>query len=83
MNTLRINTITWLVLVLLTLFGYFMAEGSSLAKPVVFGLVLAATAIKFLSVGFQFLDLKEAHLAWRILFLGFILIFAVAMFFLA
>ena len=82
MNSLRINTITWIFLVLLTIFGFFMAEGSSLSKSIVLSLVLLTTAIKFLAVGFQFLDLKEAHIAWRILFVVFILSFLTAIFFL-
>lgn len=82
MKSLRINTITWVFLVLLTIFGYFMAEGSSLSTSIVLALVLVATAIKFLTVGFQFLDLKEAHIAWRILFVVFILLFLTAIFFL-
>ncbi len=81
MNSFRINTITWILLVLLTLFGFFMAESSGFAsKMLVFGLILIATVIKFLSVGFQFLELKEAHIAWRILFVLFILLFVTLIF---
>jgi len=83
MNSLRINTITWIILLLLTIFGFFIAEGSSLSKSIILGLILSATVIKFLAVGFQFIDLKEAHIAWRVLFVVFILLFVTVIFFLA
>lgn len=81
MNSLRINTITWLLLVLLTIAGYFVSKVFSFdTRASAVALILLATIIKFLSVGFQFLDLKEANMAWRVIFVVFILMFSMVIF---
>ena len=39
------------------------------------GTIMGLSAIKFILVGFQFMELKKAHVAWKVLFLGMLIIF--------
>ncbi|KAA3633127.1 MAG: hypothetical protein DWQ02_13600 [Bacteroidetes bacterium] len=61
----------WVVLISLTLIGFFSAE-SSLGKNVIVPVLLLLTGIKFLGVGFQFMELKKAHAFWQ---WGFVAVF--------
>ena len=59
---IKLNTITWLALVLLivvsTLFSENGIENSYL-------IVASLAVIKFLSVMFQFVEAKHAHIVWK------------------
>ncbi len=57
--------ITYIVLILLTLTGAFLA-GLTLTKAVVVGIVLVSV-VKFLTVAMEFMELKEAHNFWKAL----------------
>lgn len=39
--------------------------------------IMGITIIKFISIGFQFVELKDALTVWKVLFIGFILAFSV------
>ena len=57
------NFLTWSILVLLTLSGYYAA--GHLGAKVLAPLLCVSAAAKVLLVGFQFMELKKAHAAWR------------------
>ena len=62
------DLILWILLIGLTLFGFFSSE-SNLGSGTLVLFLVSATAFKFLGVGFQFLELKRAHLFWKIGFI--------------
>jgi hypothetical protein len=53
------------ILIMLTLATAFMAN-SSLISSVVVALIMVLSAIKFLLVAFQFMELKKANLFWKV-----------------
>jgi hypothetical protein len=67
----RKNTITLVVLVLLTISTSFFSVHY---KNMVF-LILLLSGIKFVLVAFQFMELKKAHPFWKVLLLLFIVLF--------
>ena len=70
------NIITWILLIALTVAAYMFSEGNLSGNTLVL-FIMAITIIKFTSIGFQFVELKHAHMAWKVLFIGFILLFSV------
>ena len=56
---------TYLVLIILTLSGALLA-GFSMNKIIVCT-ITAIAIVKFLTVAFQFMELKEAHPFWKVL----------------
>lgn len=66
----------WLGLIGLTLAAYFSSEATMGKSTLVF-LLLGITAVKFLGVGFQFMELKKAHRFWKVSFVSIFLLFAV------
>jgi hypothetical protein len=60
----------WVGLVLVSA-GSFVADGFE-AKVGVTALLLVAAAAKFLMVGWQYMALRSAHLAWRMVFVLFL-----------
>ena len=64
--TLNSTYIFLLVLILLTALTATFAK-SSYIVPVIVGLSLA----KFFTVAFQFMELKNAHVFWKVLIIGF------------
>ncbi len=63
---MKANLITWLALISLTVTGYFFSD-STLSGRTLALLILLLYGIKFLSIGFQFMELKKAHPAWKTL----------------
>lgn len=82
MKVEQINTISWILLVLLTISGFLISEQSVAIGLVPLLLILGATSIKYLTVGFQFLDLKHAHTGWKIIFIALVTLFLLVIFFL-
>ena len=82
MKNERLNTITWIALTLLTVSGFLISDYSSSFGILSILLILGFTLAKYLAVGFQFLELKHAHLAWRIIFSVVVLAFLLVIFFL-
>lgn len=68
------NLITWIGLISLTGTSYLFSESQLSVSRVVL-LVSAITAIKFMAVGFQFMDVKHAHLLWKIGFAFLLLLY--------
>jgi heme/copper-type cytochrome/quinol oxidase subunit 4 len=69
------NTILWVVLMLLMLFNFWLAEMSPVTGKWTLLVILAVTLIKFLGVAFRFMELKEANIRWKAIFIVFILVF--------
>lgn len=67
---------TWFGLIALTLLSYFFSEkwlsGMQLAIAIMLIIV-----IKFIAIGFQFMELKNADHGWKLLFISFIGLFSV------
>lgn len=55
------NNITWIILLLLTLATALIAGMGNAAY-----LILGISAMKFLLVAFQFMELKNAHSFWKV-----------------
>jgi hypothetical protein len=72
----RSNVILWIVLVALTLLTFYSSEDLFTGTKLVL-VLMGIVIIKFLGIGFQYVDLKDAAPVWKVLFTGFILVFAV------
>ena len=70
------NIITWILLIVLTVAAYMFSEGNLSGNTLVL-FIMGITIIKFSSIGLQFVELKHAHIVWKVLFIGFILFFSV------
>ncbi len=68
---------TFFGLILLTLVG--VSTLSILGTAISVAIILVFAIAKFLLVGFQFMDLKTAHPFWKLLLVGYILIFGCIM----
>jgi hypothetical protein len=73
--------ITYGALLILTLSTAFVASSIAISKGIVL-LILMISAIKFLLVAFQFMELKKANPFWKVslLFILFLLIFLIVIF---
>jgi hypothetical protein len=68
------NKITWLVLISLTITGFLFSESSMLGTS--FALIITLLyGIKFLGIGFQFMELNKAHFIWKTILVVILLIF--------
>ncbi|MBP6758513.1 MAG: cytochrome C oxidase subunit IV family protein [Flavobacterium sp.] len=56
---------TYILLLVLTISTALIASSSTISKGIVF-LILGISAIKFLLVAFQFMELKKANSFWKI-----------------
>jgi len=70
------NTLIWLVLVFLMIINFWLAEYSSIIFKWTLQIILLVTIIKFLSVVFQYMDLKDAHKNWKYIFVIFVFTYA-------
>ena len=69
-------TITWIVLIVLTITSALVSKLDS--KYVVF-IILILSALKFLAIAFQFMELKKAHRFWKTIIIGFIFVFGIGL----
>ena len=69
---IQINTIVWLLLVAFICLNTVFAEKSFQSAYI---LITIVSVIKFLSVTFQFVEVKHAHLIWKLVSILFILIY--------
>ena len=74
----NILTITWILLVILTIAEYTFAEISLPTKIAFFG-IMTASFIKYIGVAFQFLELKHAHSFWKFIAVTIVVLFVVMM----
>ncbi|GEM_PF-6930960 len=68
------NKITWIVLVTLTLLSFVFSESSFLKTGLAVTIVLLY-GIKFLGIGFQYMELYKAHLMWKTILVTILIIF--------
>lgn len=73
----RASTVTWLALVALTLTSFTLSETSGV-RAAVLPILIAALA-KASLVGFQFMELRAAHVAWKVAFGGLLAVLVVAL----
>ena len=59
-------TIVWIFLIILTILEYTLAESPITPQFALIGIMLASL-LKFFSVAFEFLELKQAHGVWKYL----------------
>ena len=69
---LKLNTITWILLVgLICASMLFSENGNSYS----FLIITVLSIIKFITVMFQFVEVKHAHITWKIVSITFVLIY--------
>ena len=71
----KTNTIVWIALVILILISYFFSESGVKNAAI---MISIASVIKFLSVGFQFMEAKKANKIWQMLLVFFAISYSVA-----
>ena len=72
----KANIITWVLLIALTVAAYLFSEGNLSGNTLVL-FIMGITIIKFTCIGMQFVELRHAHMAWKVLLIGFIVFFSV------
>ena len=68
------STKTLFVLIILTIIVGVLSSFEAVNKNL-FILILGLSSVKFLLVAFQFMELKKAHVAWKIILVIYLLIF--------
>lgn len=69
---IKINTIVWILLVVLICLSTLFAEnGIESAYMLIAGL----SVVKFLSVIFQFVEVKHAHIVWKLVSILFVIVY--------
>ena len=69
-------TITWIVLIVLTITS---AVVSKLDSKYVVLIILLFSGIKFLGIAFQFMEIKKAHVFWKTIIIGFVFVFGIGL----
>ena len=70
---MKINTnLTWVILIVLTIASALV---SKLNNNYVVLLILVFSSLKFFGIAFQFMELKKAHVFWKVLIVGFLIFF--------
>jgi len=64
--------ITWGILIVLTIASSLL---SGIQSKYTVLLIMGISALKFIGVAFQFMELKKAHLFWRVLLVSFLTIY--------
>jgi len=70
----KTNTITWLLLVILIIASTIFAENDLKSAYI---LITAFASVKFLLVLFRFVEVEQAHIAWKIVSFLFVAIYFV------
>ncbi|MCB9639496.1 MAG: cytochrome C oxidase subunit IV family protein [Myxococcales bacterium] len=71
------QTTTWLALLCFTCVSFFFADQSPQRTALSHPLLLGLAGAKFWGISYYFMELKEAHLFWKVLmalFLGFVVV---------
>ena len=68
--------ITWIILLVLTLASALFSKLES--KYIIF-IILILAMLKFLGIAFQFMEMKKAHVFWKVLIIGFLVLFVIAL----
>ena len=71
---MKINTtITWVILLLLTVASALI---SKMESSYIVLLILMFSVFKFFGIAFEFMELKKAHVFWKVMVVSFLFIFA-------
>lgn len=60
---IKLNTIIWVVLIALIVLSSIFAESNLTFSTII---IIAFAVLKFLSVSFQFVEVKHAHIVWKV-----------------
>lgn len=74
MTEIKKNMMMWIALVILIFLSTFFAE-NGMQNAVYF--IVIMSAVKFLGVTFQFVEVKHAHAAWKALSVVFVAIYLI------
>lgn len=66
------NIITWVLLMILTVVAGLVSSAKSVY---IIPLILLLTVLKFLGVTFNFMELNKANTFWKVIVLGFLILF--------
>ena len=66
------NIITWILLLILTVIAG-LVSGTSLTY--VIPLILLLAVLKFIGVAFNFMEMKKANVFWKVLLIGYLVVF--------
>ena len=77
MTTTKTNTIVWIALIILISLSYFFSETGIKNAAIMISIF---SVIKFLSVGFQFMEAKKANRLWQIILTFFAVVYFTAVF---
>jgi Prokaryotic Cytochrome C oxidase subunit IV len=67
------SKLTWIVLIILTIGSALISKLNSNYAVLT---ILVFSSLKFLGIAFEFMELKKAHLFWKTMVVGFLIIFA-------
>lgn len=71
-------TLTWVILIVLTITSALV---SKLESKYIVLIILILSALKFLGIAFQFMELKKAHPLWKGIIIGFVFLFGIGLLF--
>ena len=63
------TTITWILLIILTIASALV---SNIDGKYIVLLILFFAVLKFIGITFQFMEIKKAHVFWKVIILGFL-----------
>jgi len=66
------NIITWILLLVLTVISGLV---SNAALTYVIPIIMILAVLKFMGVAFNFMEMKKAHVFWKILIVGYLVVF--------
>ncbi|WNH08886.1 cytochrome C oxidase subunit IV family protein [Thalassobellus suaedae] len=67
-------TLTWVILIMLTISSALI---SKLESKYIVLTILILSALKFLGIAFQFMELKKANAFWKGIIIGFVVLFGI------
>lgn len=69
---IKLNTIVWMLLVVLICLSTMFAENGFKSAYI---LIAGLSVVKFLSVIFQFVEVKHAHVVWKLVSILFVVVY--------
>lgn len=70
--------LTWGILIVLTIVSALVSKLESTYMAL---LIIVLSSLKFFGIAFQFMELKKAHMFWKGMIIGFLVIFWVSIYF--
>ena len=71
-------TLTWIILLVLTITSALV---SKFENDFAVFIILILSALKFIGIAFQFMEIKNAHVFWKTAIIGFIFLFGIGLLF--